>query len=368
MRRIFSFRNIFKVLAFIPYHLTHWTRVYNKKALKKFKGKPVVIVANHKSNYDIPVTFMNLPRELFFLAKPSLFKKRIPRWFFLGLNGYPVERGKDLALMKHSLGVLKQNKCLLIFPEGMRVFNPEDALAFRNGASLIAIKAGVPILPMVINRRAFPFRLTKIKFGEPISTEGLKDKKMSKEELTDFSQKVADIMAGMLVGFEKGEKREEWDTKPVHVVRGIIINESDEFRRLLVIKRVRDGKIYFTLPGGHTEDGEKPRDTIIREIKEETGIDVVPNKILYKYEFNKKMQAFMVTPSRSGTKIVMDPQVEEYKDGPKPSGTYEPMWVSLYEIYNSDFDLRPRVVKEKLQSDLIKLGTKLVRSTKFLKD
>lgn len=395
------FRIIFKILALPIYRSVCWTRIINKKQLRAFRGKGVLICSNHKSNYDIPTMFCSIHRKLNFVAKESLFRRPIQRWFFTSLLGYPVRRGQDLALIRHSMKVLANNEAMLIFPEGMRAFDPDDALALRNGSSLIAVKAGVPILPIVMNRPPRPFRLTKIKIGEPISTEEFQGKRIDKAALTDLSNRVAAAMKEMLVGFEVQPKVRIWDRMKLDTARAIVIkydsdaakegvelgNEAFEFGnyKMLFIKRNRpnykDGADYYVTPGGHIDEGETAKQAVVREIKEETGIDVRPLRVLYKQMKpwgkvkDKEMEAFFACEYRGG-EIMMNPESEEYAEDiaekldryGRPVGTYEPVWVNLARVFEPDFNMRPEQVKEQLQKDLLKLGVRLVRQTKLLKD
>jgi len=366
-----------------------WTRVQNKKELKKYRKQGVVLVCNHLSNADIPAMFCGMPREIFFISKPELFKKKIPAWFFRNLNGFPIERGKDLALMKHCLGVLKRDKALLIFPEGMRTFNPEDALALRNGASVIAIKGNVPIIPMVMNRPPRPFRLTKIKVGTAISTEELQGRKLEKDEITAFSDKVADIMAEMLnePGFQVVAKRKKWDMAKVDTARAICFRNIDGVDHILLHKRNRphykDGADYYNTPGGHLEPEETPKEAVIREVLEETGIHVNPLRVLYKRVradascrpgCASEMEAFLVCEYKSG-EIIMNPESEEYSEELKTMcdksgrliGTYQPMWIPLAQIFEPDFELKPKQFHDQLKKDIQKKGTRIVKKTELLK-
>jgi len=144
-----------------------------------------VFVANHASYMDIPALLACLPFQFRFFAKQGLY--RIP---FLGghLNraGHlPVDRSSPRASLKSmSEGariVAQRRISVLLFPEGGRC--PEGLREFKEGAAYIAIKAGVPVVPMAIvgMRRLLPMGSIHLRSGEailrvgdPISTTGIR--------------------------------------------------------------------------------------------------------------------------------------------------------------------------------------------------
>ena len=112
-----------------------------------------VFVANHRSYMDIPAVLASLPVNIRFYAKQGLFL--IP---FLGTHlkraGHlPVVRGDARASVKSmTLGarlIQERHVSMLLFPEGGR--SPGRAMReFKEGAAYIAIKAGVPVVPLGI--------------------------------------------------------------------------------------------------------------------------------------------------------------------------------------------------------------------------
>jgi 1-acyl-sn-glycerol-3-phosphate acyltransferase len=96
--------------------------------------------------------------------------------------------------------ITEQRISVLLFPEGGRV--PQGLSEFREGAAYIAIKAGVPVVPVAIvgMRELLPMESIHIrsgkvmvKVGQPIATKELK--LSDREALT---QKLYDEMRGML--------------------------------------------------------------------------------------------------------------------------------------------------------------------------
>jgi ADP-ribose pyrophosphatase YjhB (NUDIX family) len=65
----------------------------------------------------------------------------------------------------------------------------------------------------------------------------------------------------------------------VHVrVTGVVIEDD---HRILVLNQDTDTGRSWSLPGGKVEEGEPIRDALIREMREETGLDVEPGRLLY---------------------------------------------------------------------------------------
>lgn len=144
-----------------------------------------VFVANHRSYMDIPALLASLPVEIRFYAKQGLFQ--IP---FLGTHlkrsGHlPVVRGDARASVKSmTLGarlIQDRNVSMLLFPEGGRSRGPMRE--FKEGAAYIAIKAGVPAVPLGIEgtRSVLPMGSNYVRggpvvlrIGDPIPTAGMK--------------------------------------------------------------------------------------------------------------------------------------------------------------------------------------------------
>jgi 1-acyl-sn-glycerol-3-phosphate acyltransferase len=151
-----------------------------------------VFIANHLSYFDTPVMLSHIPVQFRFLAKRGLFQ--IP---FLGTHlaraGHvPVPREDARASVKTmqlAAEVISEKKVsLLIFPEGGRshdgVLRP-----FKEGGAYIAIRAGVPLVPVVLigTRKILPYGGGIVRSGEvtlrilpPIETKGLNLKDRSR--------------------------------------------------------------------------------------------------------------------------------------------------------------------------------------------
>ncbi|MBS1855320.1 MAG: 1-acyl-sn-glycerol-3-phosphate acyltransferase [Acidobacteria bacterium] len=143
-----------------------------------------VFVSNHQSYMDIPAFLSVVPHQFRFFAKKGLFA--IP---FLGTHlrnaGHlPVDRSSarnSLKSMTEGARIISQRGVsVLLFPEGGRC--PEGLREFKEGAAYIAIKAGVPVVPMAIigMREKLPMGSIHIRsgkvavrVGDPIPTAGM---------------------------------------------------------------------------------------------------------------------------------------------------------------------------------------------------
>ncbi|HLO32409.1 MAG TPA: lysophospholipid acyltransferase family protein [Anaerolineales bacterium] len=111
---------------------------------------PVILAANHVTNFDVfPMQFA-LPRPIFFMGKAELFKNPLMDVMLRNLSGFPVNRGeKDQWAMRHAARVLKHGQTLGMFPEGKRSKGKGLGVA-KTGAARLAIDANCPILPMTV--------------------------------------------------------------------------------------------------------------------------------------------------------------------------------------------------------------------------
>lgn len=114
---------------------------------------PCIYIANHGSYMDIPLLTYVLPGFPAFMGKSSLGK--IPLFGFMFRNLHIVvernsSRGRAKA-MKDSFEMLKNNRSIVIFPEGGIHHQIQPGVAaFKEGAFSLAIQTGLPIVPVTI--------------------------------------------------------------------------------------------------------------------------------------------------------------------------------------------------------------------------
>jgi 1-acyl-sn-glycerol-3-phosphate acyltransferase len=143
-----------------------------------------VFVANHSSYMDIPALLARLPHQFRFFAKKGLFQIPFLGWHLRRAGHLEVDRSSPRASLKTmSQGariVRERGVSVLLFPEGGR--SPHALREFKEGAAYIAIKAGVPAVPIALvgMRRILPMGSIHIRagratlrVGDPIPTKGL---------------------------------------------------------------------------------------------------------------------------------------------------------------------------------------------------
>ncbi len=149
-------------------------------ALSGGGGGGRVYVANHRSYFDIPILFAAAPANIRFVAKRSLFKIPIFGWSLAAGGFIPVDRAdrsRARDVWAAAARRVAAGTSVVFFPEGTRS-RDGAMLPFQRGAFLVALKAGVPVVPVGIEgaRRvmppgrfsATPGRVT-VRFGAPVS-------------------------------------------------------------------------------------------------------------------------------------------------------------------------------------------------------
>jgi 1-acyl-sn-glycerol-3-phosphate acyltransferase len=108
-----------------------------------------VVAPTHRSIVDIPLTATITRRRLRFMGKQELWGTRFGAWLFTSLGGFAVDRTAGTGAARAALARLAGGEPVVLFPEGTRRSGPrvED---LQGGAAYLAVKAGVPILPVGI--------------------------------------------------------------------------------------------------------------------------------------------------------------------------------------------------------------------------
>ncbi len=190
---------------FLAYCLLFWFRLHFRifhrisvEGLEKIPTDgPLIVACNHVSNADPPALcgFTALKRKINILAKKELFKIPIMGKVLKWGGAIPLERAKsggDLSALRNAFSVLKEERCLIVFPEGTRS-KTGKRLKAKTGIALFAHKTGAPVLSARIFNSNNWLKLGKIilKYGKLRRFE-LKEGQDVREAYAEFSEKVMD--------------------------------------------------------------------------------------------------------------------------------------------------------------------------------
>lgn len=154
------------------------------------KEGAALVCPNHVHALDTVIVVVHANRKINVLAKEELFENGFLRFLAKVFGVYPVKQNSaDLSAIKTSLKLLKNKELLLIFPEGTRNGMAKGA-PVKNGPMTIAIKAGVPIVPVGINGSFKAFSKIRINIGKPMYFNEYKEKVNDKEVVTKLTEEL----------------------------------------------------------------------------------------------------------------------------------------------------------------------------------
>jgi 1-acyl-sn-glycerol-3-phosphate acyltransferase len=191
-------RNFFVTIARFVTIIFFNVKIINYNRFKTLKTG-CILAPNHTSFWDTIIIPAFSKRLMYMMAKEELFNNKFLSWLFYKLRAFPVKRGKnDLKAIKTSLKLLKEGKSICMFPEGTRKKLGQD-LKLKTGAVMLACTAKVPIIPVGISSD-FKFRSkVTINYGEPIYFTEYYDKKLSKQDLDDATDKLKQAVDKLIV-------------------------------------------------------------------------------------------------------------------------------------------------------------------------
>ncbi|MCB5387228.1 1-acyl-sn-glycerol-3-phosphate acyltransferase [Blautia glucerasea] len=163
---------------------------------------PVLYIGNHRSFFDVPITYPRCPIRTGYIAKKEMEKVPLLSTWMKRLHCLFLDRNdlkQGLKTILTAIEKVKSGISICIFPEGTRNKNEDelDMLPFHEGSFKIAAKANCPIIPMAISGSAdiwenhFP-RVKKthviLEYGKPIYIDQLE--KEDKKHLGAYTQNI----------------------------------------------------------------------------------------------------------------------------------------------------------------------------------
>lgn len=166
-----------------------------------------LVAANHASFIDPPMIGCQISRQIAYFARKTLWKGGFSSWWLDTVGTIPVDRdgGQDVSAIKRVLRALKEERGLILFPEGTRT--PDGNLqAAKPGVGFIAIKTRVPVVPVRIfgsfeaYGKGRSLRLgtpVTIVFGAPIPPAVYDDPAAGKERAQVASERIMRTIAAL---------------------------------------------------------------------------------------------------------------------------------------------------------------------------
>ena len=115
-------------------------------------GQSYIYMANHQSNFDIPVLLGYLPVQFRWLAKAELFKIPVFGRAMLGAGYVKIDRFDQQSAFKsidEAAQRMKNGVSVMIFPEGTRS-RDGNIRPFKKGGFVMAVDSGIPIVPVIL--------------------------------------------------------------------------------------------------------------------------------------------------------------------------------------------------------------------------
>ena len=165
---------------------------------------PLLMVINHTHFLDPLIPTAYLRSDIFPMAKAEVFNGRW-KWMFDAYGSFPVRRGEaDMQAFKQAFKLLRAGHAILMAPEGTRA-KVGGLQPAHQGAGLIALRTGAPILPIALwGGRALvsnvkQFRRTKIhmRIHAPMIVK-TQEKKVSREHISAITDEIMYSLATML--------------------------------------------------------------------------------------------------------------------------------------------------------------------------
>jgi 1-acyl-sn-glycerol-3-phosphate acyltransferase len=172
---------------------------------------PAIMAANHQSYLDPPLVGITCRNELYYLARKTLFEKKLLGPIISRVNALPVDLSRgDLVAFRTIMNLLKQGHRTVIFPEGTRSLTGQIQRA-RPGIGMIIARTLAPVVPMRIfgSFEAWP-KGGKIRL-HPITVVVGKPMRFNKEDLVpnnrEAYQKISEQVLDAIAAIEIPERR-----------------------------------------------------------------------------------------------------------------------------------------------------------------
>jgi 1-acyl-sn-glycerol-3-phosphate acyltransferase len=180
---------------------------------------PVLIVANHASFLDPPLLGVDIVRPVRYLARDTLAKLRLARWWLVSVGTVLIDRdAPSHRMLDAGIRILREGGVFAMFPEGTRT-KDGAVQEFKRGVLLLVRQTGAAVVPAGI-RGTFrswprtrklprPFVRCEVHYGEPMTAEQV----LANDGLADLRRRIAGLAAARLGEADSHDAGSLTDTK-----------------------------------------------------------------------------------------------------------------------------------------------------------
>lgn len=175
--------------------------------------QPYILTPNHQSFIEVPLFVTYLDRYPAYLAKKEVFRYPIFGYGIGLLKVVPVDRSNSPSAVESAKAAtenIRRGKSYMVYPEGTRSKDGK-LLPFKKGAFMMAIDAGVPVVPVTVSGatkimpkgefKVYPSTV-RLTIHQPISTAGY-DKENVAELMAQTREKIYSALSPEEAGEEK---------------------------------------------------------------------------------------------------------------------------------------------------------------------
>ena len=172
-------------------------KFHNPERLRR--EPPFILIANHRHALDPVAMAIGIPKhQVVFLAKKELGKSPFMQKLLTRVHCILVDRHNvDMEALRACMKAIKDNKILLIFPEGTR-HHEGQMEQIETGTALIAMRSRAPIVPVYFDRKLAFFRRTHLYVGEPIAYDDLLAEGINAETCEKMNERMRETFRQMI--------------------------------------------------------------------------------------------------------------------------------------------------------------------------
>jgi 1-acyl-sn-glycerol-3-phosphate acyltransferase len=143
---------IYAPLVIVYNHVVFGIRIEGRRNLRRGRKSASILVSNHSLYFDPSVLIHALfPRRAYYLALKSHFSHPVGGMILRLMGGIPIPGATGMKRAETTIRTaLQRGHCVHFFPEGAMTHLSQDLAPFVSGAFYLALRLGVPIIPMTL--------------------------------------------------------------------------------------------------------------------------------------------------------------------------------------------------------------------------